>query len=129
MLTGTAAFMMICFLLVDKNEAYVVESLWSQLVTYSNILLFVLVGIQGLVFSATMLYLNSQGGAGAESIRILWQRLRIVLLCRWLLAGVGLFLLVSSLPPILFVLPYVLLLTSELLGRYLFYAFYQRTGY
>jgi anaerobic dimethyl sulfoxide reductase subunit C (anchor subunit) len=128
-LTGVAVFMMVWFLLSAKNDSYAAEPLWSQLVMLSNILLFLLVGIQAAVFSATMLYLNNQGGAGAESVRLLWQGLRSVLIWRWLLASAGLLFLILPLLPILFALPYILLLISELLGRYLFYAFYQRTGF
>jgi hypothetical protein len=98
-------------------------------VTVLNLLIVLLVGIQAAVFTATLLHLNHQGGAGAESVRILWTKQRRILSLRWLTAGAGVVLALVNLPPALIILPYILVLTSEVLGRFLFYAFYQRSGY
>jgi len=94
-----------------------------------HLVIILLVGLQVVIFAVTNLYLNQQKGTPADSVSLLWTKLRGVLFARFLTAGVGVTLLILRLPPVLTLLAYLLLLISELLGRYLFYGFYRRSGY
>jgi hypothetical protein len=123
MLTGTAVFMVLWLLMGAKDDTYFREPIFSQVVLISNQLITLLVGIQIFIFSITVLYLSNQGGAGAKSVRILWEDFRLALISRWLIFGIGVTLL--TVRPF----SYTLLIISEILGRFLFYSFYQRTGY
>ena len=129
MLTGTALFMMLWLLLVAKDDTYFREPIFSQVVLISNQLITLLVGIQIFIFSITVLYLSNQGGAGAKSVRILWEDFRLALISRWLILGIGVTLLTVRPSDSLALFSYTLLIISEILGRFLFYSFYQRTGY
>lgn len=129
MLTGTVTLMMTWNLMVIADDAYASDPLFSRLMAISDAVLLLLIGIQAVIFFATLANLKWQGDAGAESVRILWADHRVVLFLRWVIAGAGGVLIILWLPPIYICLPYVLVLVSEFLGRYLFYSFYQRTGY
>lgn len=95
----------------------------------SDLLIFLLVLVQAVFFCLLIIYLTQQGSAGAESVRILWQRHRLALILRWVMAAVGVLLLNLGTSPEQHLSAYFLLLASELIGRFLFYAFYQRTGF
>jgi anaerobic dimethyl sulfoxide reductase subunit C (anchor subunit) len=128
-LLGTLTVMVLWNLLISSNDAYANDIILSRLATISNSLITLLVGVQAVIFGAVSLYLNHMGGAAGDSVRVLWTKLRGILIGRWLTAGIGVTILVLF-PPRLFVMSaYVLLLISEILGRYLFYGFYRRTGY
>lgn len=104
----------------------------NKLVEIFNVVILSLVGLQLMVNTITLLYLNSKGGAALESIRILSVTLRPVFIGRWLTAlfGIG-FLLLGLIfwpLPIVFYIAFFLVIFSELLWRYLFYGFYRREG-
>ena len=115
--------------MIITDDAYASEPIFGRLMKISDGMILLLVGIQAIVFTSTLVKLNRQGGAGAESVRILWKNHPYVLILRWLTAGIGAVLIIFWLLPMFILLPYVLILISEFLGRYLFYSFYQRTGY
>jgi anaerobic dimethyl sulfoxide reductase subunit C (anchor subunit) len=128
-LLGTMMIMVLWNLLISSNDAYANDIILSRLAGISNTLILLLVGFQAAVFGAMSFYLNHMGGAAGDSVRALWTKLRGILIGRWLTAGIGVTILVLW-PSRLFVFSaYTLLLISEILGRYLFYGFYRRTGY
>jgi anaerobic dimethyl sulfoxide reductase subunit C (anchor subunit) len=129
LLTGTSALIITWILMIFTYDAYASEPIFGWLMMISKGMILLLVVIQVVVFISTLVKLRRQGGAGAESVRILWKNLRYVLFWRWVMAGAGGLLIILWLPPIFILLPYVLVLISEFLGRYLFYSFYQRTGF
>jgi DMSO reductase anchor subunit len=129
LLTGTVAIMITWLLLVERDAAFANQSLKNRVMGMSNLLIFLLVVIQAVIFGFQMIYLNHLGGAAAESVRILWRKFRGVLFCRWLIAVAGVSLLILGELDFLVLLAYFLLLASEITGRFLFYAFYQRVGY
>lgn len=121
-LTGISVLVMLQMGLTDQ---------WTfehPLLVTANGGIILLVFTQAAVFGVLVLKLNRQGGAGAASVRILSGRLLGVVLVRWLAAGLGVLLIFTPLPG-LAALPYLLVLISEITGRWLFYAAYQRTGY
>jgi anaerobic dimethyl sulfoxide reductase subunit C (anchor subunit) len=129
LLTGTLAVLSIWLLLVGKESALASYMYKEQVVEISSVLIFLLVGMQAGGFGFQMIFLSQLGGAGAESVQILWRKLRGVLIVRWsaALAGVALVIVGESAP--LLLLACFLLFVSEILGRFLFYAAYQRVGY
>jgi anaerobic dimethyl sulfoxide reductase subunit C (anchor subunit) len=129
LLTGVVTIMITWLLLTERDAAFASQSLKSQVAGLSNTLIFLSVVIQAIIFSFQVIYLNHLGGAGAESVRILWKKLRGVLFYRWLAAVVGVAILIFNERLVLVLLAYFLLLASEIMGRFLFYAFYQRAGY
>jgi anaerobic dimethyl sulfoxide reductase subunit C (anchor subunit) len=129
MLNGIVMARMIWSVLEIQELLLHFEELSGWIVRFSNLLILLFFVVQAAVFIFQVIYLSQQGGAGAGSVRILWRRYRNVLVFRWLAAGVGLLLLIfweSFIPQLL---AYLLLLASEIIGRFLFYAFFQRRGY
>jgi anaerobic dimethyl sulfoxide reductase subunit C (anchor subunit) len=113
----------------DANNNFL---LTNSLVSISTVLIFSLVSLQLFIFGMGIVYLNNQGGKAAASVQILWSKLRGTLTLRWVtaLGGISILmvLLFVQLPPYFYIFSFALLLVSEILGRFLFYGFYQREG-
>ena len=122
LLTGAAALMVI-LQLGWSGIAQVAE-----FTVQANRLIILLVVVQAVIFSGSMIYLSNQGRTGLESVRLLGTKLRLPLAVRWITAGAGLLLLVFGTSAWLYVSAYGLLLVSEVFGRFLFYGIYQRSG-
>jgi anaerobic dimethyl sulfoxide reductase subunit C (anchor subunit) len=93
----------------------------------------VFLGVQVAIIPLHIARLSAQGGAAAESSRILADRYRGVYILRLILAaiGVGLFNLAAFwhvAGGATAMLAFVLVLVAEVLGRFLFYATYRRVG-
>lgn len=104
------------------------SSLWQVFMPATLIVLTVL---QWGTFSLVLLALSRRGGAAAASLRLLATALRWVLVGRALAAFLALVLLAwppFTRQPLILGAALALLVLSEILGRYLFYAFYQRLG-
>jgi DMSO reductase anchor subunit len=129
LLTGVVAVMVIWLILVEKDSAFAGQPLKDHVLRVSDFLVFLLVGTQAAIFGSQMIYLNNIGGAGAESVRIVWQKLRGVLFFRWISAFLAVGLLIFRDSSFFVLLACSLLLASEVAGRFLFFGFYQRVGY
>ncbi|MBN1668406.1 MAG: dimethyl sulfoxide reductase anchor subunit [Anaerolineales bacterium] len=108
------------------NEAWL--NLWLYLAPLALIVLTVL---QWGTFSLVLLSLSHRGGAAVAGLRLLATELRRVLVGRALAAFLALVLLAwppFTRQPLLLGAALALLALSEILGRYLFYAFYRRVG-
>lgn len=121
-LTGAATLMMI--LLLSGHAAVQDVSFFGS----ANYLILMLVLLQAGIFIGTVILIVNQGRTGLESIRLLQTSLRLPLVLRWLFAGAGVIVLFTGSPSLWHVLAYGLLLVSEVLGRFLFYGVYQRSG-
>jgi anaerobic dimethyl sulfoxide reductase subunit C (anchor subunit) len=133
-LLGTVANTTLWILLVSWDDAYAADDIvLSKLVLISTLLILLFSGLQVGIFIFQAIYLNSQGGVAADSIRSLWVNLRAVLIWRYVTALVGTGILVITLvfwtPPLFLLLAFGSLLVSEVLGRFLFYGFYRREGF
>ena len=132
-LSGTVVVITLLFLLVSLGVDANIELDISRLFVFSTLLILLFSAAQLCIFFFKVLYLQSQGGAAADSIRILWTNLRAILIWRFVLifVGVGLlvFQLVIWLPSLFSLFAYGSILVSEILGRFLFYLFYQREGF
>lgn len=122
-LTGASTLMLI-FLLTGTEPVQAVE-----FAGFSNRFIVVLVFLQSAIFVGTSIGLSAKGRTELESVRLLATTLRLPLAARWLFASTGLLLLVFGTLPWLDVVACGLLLVSEVLGRFLFYGVYQRSGF
>ena len=122
LLTGAAALMLI-LQLGWPGSAQV-----ADFTVYANRFILLLVVVQAVIFSWSMIYLSNQGRTGLESVRLLGTKLRFPLAIRWFSAGAGLLLLAFGPSALLYASAYGLLLVSEVFGRFLFYGIYQRSG-
>lgn len=132
-LSTPISFFITTFLLgILVNAAGLIYYSESKSVVIINLMIVLLVGLQLAVNTMTLLYLSSKGGAALESIRILSVNFRTFLIGRWLTALFGICFLLLGLffwpLPIVFYIAFVLVIFSELLGRYLFFGFYRREG-
>ncbi len=92
----------------------------------------ILVILQLMINLLTLVYLNSQGGAASSSVGRLWVNFRYRMIGRWLTAIVSVFLLfvwVLNQSVLVLIIAFGSMFFSEVLGRSLFYSFYQRVGY
>lgn len=132
-LSGTVVVTTLWFLLVSLGVSANIELDLNWLFFISTVLILFFSAAQLCIFVFKVLYLNSQGGVAANSVRLLWIDLRAILIWRsiFIFVGVGLlvFQLVIWLPPLFSLLAYASILVSEILGRFLFYLFYQREGF
>lgn len=96
-----------------------------------------LIGLQGVIAFASMAFLSSRGEIAAAGLRVVWSRLRLLLITRWLLAfgSMGLLFVRSSdwgglgIEPLgSTLLVFIGLLASEVIGRWIFYGSYRREG-
>jgi anaerobic dimethyl sulfoxide reductase subunit C (anchor subunit) len=129
LLLGMVMLIMLLSLMLSRGDSVSNNLFVKRIMEVSPNLIALLVGIQAGIFGFVIFYLNNQGGAAADSVRILWTKLRGVLIWRWLTAGLGVAILIFGFHQVFIYLAFALLLISEVLGRYLFYGFYQRTGY
>ncbi len=104
-----------------------------QWVKIAAAMVVILMSLQLVVSAMTLIYLNSQGGAAAESVRLLWNDFRGILIVRWLTALGGICLismvLIDWLLLPIILISFTLVVISELLGRFMFYGFYRRVGF
>lgn len=129
LLTGIITVRMIWFVQEILEPDFAGLAIVALFKTRSHWLVYLLVLIQAVIFGILVIYLTQQGGAGAESVRILWTKYRIALILRWMAAAVGILLLNFGVSLGLNLAAFGLLLASEVAGRFLFYAFYQRQGF
>ncbi len=132
-LLGIVTVNTLWYLLISWDDAYPIDFDLRRLFVLSTVLILFFSAAQLSIFVFKIIYLNSQGGAAADSVRLLWTDLRPILIWRSGLIFVGTGLLVTPvdhrLPPLFFLLAYGMILVSEILGRFLFYMFYQREGF
>jgi anaerobic dimethyl sulfoxide reductase subunit C (anchor subunit) len=132
-LLGTIAVTMLWFLMISWNDTYQMDLFLSWLVQIATLLTLLLCSIQLGIFLFQVISLSVQGGAAADSLRLLWGQLRPVLIWRAATAflGVGVLILniIIWLPPLFSFSAFGLILGSEILGRFLFYGFYHREGF
>ena len=132
-LSGTVAVNTLWFLLIAWVDATNIDFDLRRLFVLSTVLILLFSAAQLCIFFFKVLYLSSQGGVAADSIRLLWTDLRAILIWRSVLIFVGAGLLVLQLmiglPPLFALLAYGAILVSEILGRFLFYMFYKREGF
>ena len=126
LMTG-AVMLRLIWLLSGRSGYGDLLSAWT--VRILGVLILVLVAVQILVFGIQTLELTHKSGAGAESVRLMWGKYRLVVVSRWLAAGFGAFLPILGETVLLILLASLLLLSSEILGRFLFYAAYRREGF
>lgn len=108
---------------------------WMQLL---NLAVLVLVILQLVSRFVTLIYLHAKGGKAADSIKLTWDKLRGLLILRWVIAitgGVilswyrGNFEISDSTGTLLVFLSLALIFTSEIIDRWIFYGSYQREGF
>lgn len=132
-LLGTVAMTMVWLGLAFWDDAYAIDLVLNKVVVISTVLILLFAAIQLGIFTFEVLYLNSLGGAAADSIRLLGTDLGGILIWRCVTAFVGVGVLVIKLiiwlPPLSFSFAFGLILVSEILGRFLFYGFYRREGF
>lgn len=132
-LSGALVVNTLWFILISWLGAAPIDFDLRRLFGFSTLLILFFSTAQFSIFIFKVLSLNSQGGVAADSIRLLWTDLRSILIWRsvFIFIGVGLLVLqlMIGLPPLFFLLAYGLILISEILGRFLFYMFYQREGF
>jgi anaerobic dimethyl sulfoxide reductase subunit C len=132
-LLGAVGFSLVMFGLLLGADSHLPRTTVNSLVTISFGLILLFVVLQWGTFTLLILSLTSQKGVAAESVRILWMNLRSLLIWRGLTGFVGIgilaFLYFGRLFPFWGCLASGLILVSEILGRFLFYGFYQREGY
>jgi anaerobic dimethyl sulfoxide reductase subunit C (anchor subunit) len=128
LLTGTTGLITVWYLLIAFDDAYAIESLLGALMWVSNGLI-LLFGIgQAVQFGLKIRLVGKRGLAGAASASALKRELRLMVILRWSVLLVAWGLLFFGRPPLMALLGYGLVLVSELIGRYLFYASYRRSG-
>lgn len=119
--------------LAVSNYADVSSEFLSRLLTWSTLMILTFSVVQLGISIFVALYLNNRGGAAAESVHLLWTKLRTLLICRCgtLFLGVGILALslVVLLTPISLFLTFGLIFVSEILGLFLFYGYYHREGF
>jgi anaerobic dimethyl sulfoxide reductase subunit C (anchor subunit) len=128
LLAGTAGLMSVWFALIAFDDGYAIESLLGPLLWASNSLI-VLSGLgQAVLFALKLRVLEKRGLAGAASAAALRGDLRPVVILRWLTLLAAFGILLFGRPPLMALLGYGLVVVSEVIGRYLFYASYRRSG-
>lgn len=131
-LLGTSGIIFQWLMVIFWADAYASDSIMNPMLIASDLLIFSLVALQFGNFVFTLIFLNSRDGKAAESVSLLWTDFKTITFWRWAIAfgAVGLLLwrqvTWGSIFSLIWV--FVLILISEILGRYLFYAFYRREG-
>lgn len=129
---GIVATAVVSVRLAVSNHVDVSSEFFSRLLTLSILLTLLFGAFQLGISFFVSLYLINRGGAAAESVRLLWTKLRTLLIYRFatLLLGAGILTLslAIQLSPVSLFLAFGLILTSEVFGRFLFYWYYRREG-
>jgi anaerobic dimethyl sulfoxide reductase subunit C (anchor subunit) len=131
-LLGTAGNMVFWLIAMYWYDGSATHKYSGPILIISVFLIFTFVALQFGIFIFTILYLNNQGGKAAESVRALWADLKWATFWRWTIAFLAISFVIGAIyilgeVPSLYAVA-ILILLSEILGRYLFYGFYRREG-
>ena len=95
-----------------------------------SVLFLVLIQIALVLFTWT--YLSAKGGKALQGVQLLWEKFSWVIFFRLTTAISGAVMIVvirsNGMTSVFVLLPMMLIIVSEFLGRWLFYAVYQREG-
>jgi len=132
-LLGVVALTTVWHFTVVMDHNYFFNSKLDKFVVITSGASGLFAAIQFGIFILGLLYLSSRGGVAEISVKIILTDLRGILIWRSLTALVGIGILVVILfmkvIPAYSVVAFGLILASEILGRFLFYGFYQREGF
>jgi len=131
-LLGPVAFVGIQILNNVKQLSLGIDPFLGRIIALAASVIIVLLCFQLIVSIVTYNYLSAKGGDAALSVQSIWKDFRGILIFRWGIAIIGLFLLLlirsAWLSSLWYLIPLALVLISEILGRWLFYLSYKRVG-
>jgi len=131
-LLGPVAFVGIQILNNVKQLSLGIDPFLGRIIALAASVIIVLLCFQLIVSIVTYNYLSAKGGEAALSVQSIWKDFRGILIFRWGIAIIGLFLLLlirsAWLSSLWYLIPLALVLISEILGRWLFYLSYKRVG-